>query len=82
MFGQIQQEIERGTSAAAHGVVELAPPQRDGAEEGVDGNGAVFVDRFADKRRGVIGEELAVVEEFFDDAPGIASKGVAQIGLK
>ena len=56
--------------------------ERDGAKQGVDGNGAVFMNGLAGKWRGVVGDELAVVEQVLDDAPCIAGKGVAQAGLE
>lgn len=36
----------------------------------------------AGKWRGVVGDELAVVEQVLDDAPRVAGKGVAQAGLE
>jgi len=81
-FGQVEGQVQRGASAAALGVVEIAAPQRDGAEEGVDGDGAVFVDGFAGQRGSVVGDELAVVEKVLDDPAGIAVESVAQAGFE
>jgi len=62
MFGDIKDEIERGASAVALGVMEVAAFERDGAKQSVNGDGAVVVDGFAGQREGVVGDELAVVE--------------------
>ena len=82
MPGEIKDEVERGAPAVAVGVVEIAALEDDGAKKCVDGDGAVVADGFAGKRRGVVGDELAVVEQFLDDVPGVAGKGVAQSGLE
>ena len=49
-------EGERGATAVAVGVVKVAALEGDGADEGLDGDGAVVVDGFAWKRGGVVGE--------------------------
>ena len=82
MLGEIKGEIQRRASAVAVGVVKVTALERDGAKQGVDGNGAVFMNGLAGKWRGVVGDELAVVEQVLDDAPRVAGKGVAQAGLE
>ncbi len=77
MFGEIKGEVERRAAAVALSVMKIAALECDGAKQGVDGNGALVVDGLAGKRRGVVGDELAVVEQVLDDAPGVAGKGVA-----
>lgn len=62
VFAEIEGVVERCASAVAVGVVEVAAFEGDGAEDGVDGDGAVLVDCFAGEWRGVVGDELAVVE--------------------
>ena len=82
VLGEIKGEIQRRASAVAVGVVKVTALERDGAKQGVDGNGAVFMNGLAGKWRGVVGDELAVVEQVLDDAPRVAGKGVAQAGLE
>lgn len=82
MFRDVEDQVQRGASAAALGVVEISASQRDGAEEGLDRDGTVFVDGLAGERRDVVGEELAVVVQVFDDAAGVAGESVAQAGLE
>lgn len=82
MLGDIKDQIERGAAAVTVGVVKVAALERDGAKQGVNGDGAVVVDGFAVQRRGVVGDELAVVKQLLDDATGITGKGVAQAGFE
>ncbi len=82
MFGEVEDQVQRGAPGAASGVVEIAAPERDGAEEGVDADGAAAVNGLAGQRGGVVREGLAVVVEVFDDAAGIAGEGVAQARLE
>ena len=82
VLGEIKGEVERGATAVAVGVVEVAALKCDGAKEGVNEDGAVVVDGLAGKRRGVVRDELTVIEQVFDDAPRVAGKGAAQSGLE
>ena len=78
MLGDIKDEVERGAAAVTVGVVKVAAFEGDGAQQGVNGDGAVVVDGFAGQREGVVGDELAVVKHFLDDGTGVTGKGVAQ----
>ena len=51
-----------------------------GAEQGMDFDGAAVVDCFAWKRGGVVGDELAVVEQLFDEVPRVAQVGFKPLG--
>jgi CO dehydrogenase/acetyl-CoA synthase epsilon subunit len=82
MLGDIKDEVERGATAVTVSVVKIATLERDGAKQGVNGDGTVFVDGFAGQRKGVVGDELAVVKHFLDDATGVTGKGVAQAGFE
>lgn len=77
MLGDIKDQVERGAAAVTLGVVKVTALERDGAKQGVNGDGAVVVDGFAGQREGVVGDELAVVKQLLDDATGITGKGVA-----
>lgn len=81
-LGEIENEIQWRATAVAVGVVKVTAMERDGAKQGLNRNGAVVVDGFAGKWRGVVGNELAVVEQVFDNAARVAGKGVAQTGLE
>ena len=62
VLGEIKGEVERGATAVAVGVVEVAAFEFDRAEEGLDIEGAALMDGFAGKRQGVVRDELTVVE--------------------
>jgi len=82
MFNKIQGEVERRTSAATLGMMEVTAFDNNRTKQCLDVDRAVVVDGFAGKWRGVVGDELAVVVEFFDDAAGIAGEGVPQLGFE
>lgn len=82
MLGDIKDQVERGAAAVTVGVVKVTALERDGAKQGVNGDGAVVVDGFAVQRRGVVGDELAVVKQLLNDTTGVTSKGVAQAGFE
>jgi len=78
VLNQIQAEVKRSAAVVTVRMVEVATLEDNRAEEGLHGDRATGVDDFSGQRRGVVGDELPVVEEFFDDAAGVAGEGVAQ----
>jgi len=82
VLNQIQAEVKRSAAVVTVRMVEVATLEDNRAEEGLHGDRATGVDDFSGQRRGVVGDELPVVEEFFDDAAGVAGEGVAQSHLE
>jgi len=81
-LNQIQAEVKRCTAVVTVRMIEVATLEDNGTEEGLHVDGASGVDDFSGQRRGVVGDELAVVEEFLDDAAGVAGEGIAQSFLE
>jgi hypothetical protein len=79
---QIQAEVKRCAAVVTVRMIEVATLEDNGTEEGLHVDGASGVDDFSGQRRGVVGDELAVVEEFLDDAAGVAGEGIAQSFLE
>jgi hypothetical protein len=80
--GEVEGVVQGGVSGFGFGVMVVVSFQNDGAEEGLDLEGAPGVDGFVGAGRLVVGDEGAVVEEAFDDAAGILEEGVAQAGFE
>ena len=78
MPDQIKAEVKRCSAVVTVRVVEVAALEDNGAEEGLHVDRAGGVDGFPRQRTGVVGDELPVVEEFLDDAAGVAGEGIAQ----
>ena len=79
---QIQAEVKWCAAVVAVRMIEVATLEDNGTEEGLHVDRAGGVDDFSGQRRGVVGDELAVVEEFLDDAAGVAGEGIAQSFLE
>jgi hypothetical protein len=62
--------------------MEIAALQFDASEEGVNGDGPVFVNDLAGQWRSVVGEEIAVIVKILHYAAGVAGEGIPQAGLE
>lgn len=82
MPGEIKDEIQWRAPTMAFGVVKVAAIERDAAKQGVNVGGTVVVDDFSGQRRGVVGDQFAIIEQLLDEVPRVAREGVAQSGLE
>lgn len=79
---KIQALVERAAAGAGSGVVVVAPPQGDGAEERPCLTLSVLMHDLQRTGRLAVGEQSAVVEYRFHEGAGIAEHRVAQAALQ